>query len=110
LITINVHADVTVIMRDDAEKALLANMNQKLDELLAQGRVTMSALSELRTELETINATTNELADDVDALLVKVAEGTATQADVDAARAISAKLRGTADKFTPEVTPPPVEG
>jgi len=84
----------------------------KLDQILAQLRThtrlleqLMSKADEMLADLETANTTTNEIADDLDALIAKQAAGglspeEATAVD-DQIKALGVRLRGVADKYPP---------
>jgi uncharacterized coiled-coil DUF342 family protein len=89
----------------------LPTPDPRLDHILTivrslnrQGASIMAKVDELQAELVEINATTNELAADVDDLLAQLAGGL-SPADADAVKAklveIKTALQATAAKHTP---------
>jgi hypothetical protein len=88
-------------------------LSRKLDDLFAlvqaQGVSIMAAFDEMKAELATINVTTNELAEDLDDVIAKLAAATGgvltpEQAAeiVDDLKATSEGLKAVAAKWTPE--------
>lgn len=67
----------------------------------------MAAIDDMRTELESINSSTNDLAADIDDLLARLGNSTGglsaseTAEVLDLLRAKSAALKATADKYSP---------
>jgi hypothetical protein len=91
-------------------------LSRKLDDLFelvqAQGVSIMATFDELKTELVSLNATTTELASDIDDLIAKV-EGntnkvlTVAEANeiLDGLRATSQGLKAVAARWTPDSQP-----
>lgn len=81
----------------------LVTLDRKLEDLMATAKEMQAALVEA-------NTTTNEIADDVTALLAKVAAGGMSPAESDAVQAqivaLGARLKDVAAAYTPE-TPAP---
>ena len=82
----------------------------KLDQILTQQRVhthllesLMAKADEMLADLQEANATTNEIADDLDALLAQQAAGGLTPAQADEVAAkikeLGVRMRGVADKY-----------
>ena len=69
----------------------------------------MGLMEDLRAELGQINATTNELAADVDEMIVLIGQGTLTPADQqelrDGLTTLKTSLQSVASKWP---TPPPI--
>lgn len=65
----------------------------------------MGKVDELRADLEEANATTNEIADDVDVLVAKALAGGLTPEETDEIQtkvaALKARLKDVAAKYTP---------
>ena len=89
----------------------------KLDEVLTltrkifkQGEKMAISVAELKADLAEANATTNEIADDVTALLAKIVEGGLTPAETqevkDEITALNARLKGVAAQYPVATTPP----
>jgi uncharacterized protein involved in exopolysaccharide biosynthesis len=92
-----------------AQLTALHIMAKSLREQVDAFRRLMAAtIQQLRDELATANETTNEVAADLDAVIKKLADAGGNQAEIDAAlvdaQALSAKLRGVADTYTPDAT------
>lgn len=88
-------------------------LDTKVDKILSNQEKMMAAIDILRTELQEVNATTNELATDVDDLIGKVGEGSLSAAEATEVttklQEIKAALQNVASKHTPgAVVDPPV--
>lgn len=81
----------------------LVTLDRKLEDLMATSKEMLASLVEA-------NTTTNEISDDVTALLGKLAAGGMSPAESDAVQAqivaLGARLKDVAAAYTPDTVPP----
>jgi|OpeIllAssembly_1097287.scaffolds.fasta_scaffold00736_6 tagatose-1,6-bisphosphate aldolase non-catalytic subunit AgaZ/GatZ len=78
----------------------------RLGEIYEQGERIMAKVDELLAALEEANVTTNEIADDITALLAQLAAGGLTPAETEQVTAkiaeLNARLKGVAAQYPPQ--------
>lgn len=68
----------------------------------------MTTIAEIKQELVEINATTNELADDVNDLISRIPDGAGLDDVKSELVTLKGKLQGIASQWTPATPPPTV--
>jgi uncharacterized coiled-coil protein SlyX len=84
----------------------LASIDHRLTDLQARGVDMATALQQLNAELVKANATTNEIHDDMNTVLEKLAaadpDSPEAQSALAEAKALNDRLTGVASKYTPD--------
>ena len=92
----------------------ISGLENRLDIIQKQLEVIMAKVDDLLADLKEANATTDEIANDVDVLLSKLVAGGLTAAETTQVQseiaALKTRLQGVAAKYTPDVTVSTIPG
>jgi ABC-type transporter Mla subunit MlaD len=91
-----------------ADFLFLGKIEKKLDKIYQLEKKIMAKVDDLNAALEEANTTTNEIADDLTALMAQLSSGlTAEQADavITKATALSTRLKAVAAQYPPSAPP-----